>query len=178
MESYPLCFPGHALLLLLRNQCVFCFAPCKRIRIPESVKALLVESGIRENLAVVEPGILGFGIQNTAQGILKPLRIGIQNPRFTKNTGIQYLGSGIHGMAYRIEDCLGFPDMGRVIICIWFEEDKKIKHYYEWQKKLEGTGNRSRIKKCNHLSLVLLAKAICKRFSKVSYLLRSYACHH
>ena len=35
--------------------------PCERIRIPESKKMLLVESGI-----------LGFGIQNTAQGIQNP----------------------------------------------------------------------------------------------------------
>ena len=44
---------------------------------------------------------------------------------------MQYLGTGIHGMEYRIEDCLGFPDMERVVIHIWLEEDKKIKHYYE-----------------------------------------------
>ena len=35
--------------------------PCKGIRIPESRKFLLVESGI-----------MGFGIQNTAQGIRNP----------------------------------------------------------------------------------------------------------
>ena len=36
-------------------------APCKGIRIPESGKILLMESEI-----------LGFGIQNTAQGIRNP----------------------------------------------------------------------------------------------------------
>ena len=39
-------------------------APCKGIRIPESRKFLLVESGI-----------LGFGIQNTAQGIRNPTNV-------------------------------------------------------------------------------------------------------
>ena len=38
-------------------------APCKGIRIPESVKFLLVESGI-----------LGFGIRNTALRIRKPIK--------------------------------------------------------------------------------------------------------
>ena len=39
------------------------FAPCKEIRIPESRKFLLVESGI-----------LGFGIQNPALGIRNPTK--------------------------------------------------------------------------------------------------------
>ena len=54
------------------------FALCKGIRIPECKKFLLVESGI-----------LGFGIWNTAQGIRNPISIdkdwnpviGIWNPR-------------------------------------------------------------------------------------------------
>ena len=45
------------------------FAPCKVIRIPESRKFLLVESGI-----------LGSGIQNPAFGIQDPAKKGIQNP--------------------------------------------------------------------------------------------------
>ena len=44
-------------------------APCKVIRIPESRKFLLVESGI-----------LGSGIQNPAFGIQDPAKKGIQNP--------------------------------------------------------------------------------------------------
>ena len=39
------------------------FAPCKRIRIPESRNFLLVESGI-----------LGFGIRNPALGIRNPTK--------------------------------------------------------------------------------------------------------
>ena len=46
-------------------------ATCKGIRIPESGKCMLVESGI-----------LGFGTRVTAQGI--PLTIGIQNPSSTE----------------------------------------------------------------------------------------------
>ena len=63
------------------------FALCKGIRIPECKKFLLVESRILENL-LVESGILGFGIRNTAQGIRNPVSIdkdwnpviGIWNP--------------------------------------------------------------------------------------------------
>ena len=44
-------------------------APCKGIRNPESGKFLLVESGI-----------LGFGIRNTAQGIRNPTNV--WNPEF------------------------------------------------------------------------------------------------
>ena len=44
-------------------------APCEVIRIPESRKFLLVESGI-----------LGSGIQNPAFGIQDPAKKGIQNP--------------------------------------------------------------------------------------------------
>ena len=43
------------------NYCNRSIAPCKGIQIPESVKFFLVESGI-----------LGFGTQNTAQGIRNP----------------------------------------------------------------------------------------------------------
>ena len=43
------------------NYCNRSIAPCKGIRIPESVKFFLVESGN-----------LGFGTQNTAQGIRNP----------------------------------------------------------------------------------------------------------
>ena len=44
-------------------------APCKVIRIPESGKFLLVESGI-----------MGSGIQNPAFGVQDPAKKGIQNP--------------------------------------------------------------------------------------------------
>ena len=47
------------------------FVSCNESRIPESKKFVLVESRIWENL-LVESGILGFGIQNTAQGIRNP----------------------------------------------------------------------------------------------------------
>ena len=62
---------------------------CKEIRIPESGKFLLLESGI-----------LGSGIQNTAQGIRISLTIGIQDQSSTdKESRIQYLESWI-------QDCL------------------------------------------------------------------------
>ena len=53
-----------------------CFAPCKGIWIPGSGKFF-------GKLLLVESGILGFGIWNTAQGIRNPLTIGIQNSSST-----------------------------------------------------------------------------------------------
>ena len=57
----------------------------------------------------VEYRILGFGIRNTAEGIQNSIDdIRIQNPSSTdKESGIQYLESGIHGVESRIRDCLG-----------------------------------------------------------------------
>ena len=59
----------------------------------------------------VESGILGFGKRNTAQGIRNPLMIAIAGIHSTtstdKESGIQYLESGIHGVESRIPDCLG-----------------------------------------------------------------------
>ena len=82
------------------------FVLCKGIWIPWSDNFLLVESGI-----------LGFGIQNTAQGIRNLLTIEIQNPRTTdKKWRIRYLESGIHGMESRIQDCLGFPHTWAIFI--------------------------------------------------------------
>ena len=52
---------------------------------------LLVESGIQQIFAV-KSGILGFWVQNAAQGIQNPLTIGIQDPSPTEKK------SGIHGM--------------------------------------------------------------------------------
>ena len=46
-------------------------APCKGIRIPKSVKFVLVECGIQQ-ICALESGILGFGVWNTAQGIRNP----------------------------------------------------------------------------------------------------------
>ena len=57
----------------------------------------------------VEYEILGFGIWNTAQGIRSPTKDGIWNKsstRLKKNSGIQYLESGIHGLESRIQGCL------------------------------------------------------------------------
>ena len=59
---------------------------------------LLVESKIM--------AIFASGIRNKAQGIRIPLTIGIRNPRSTDKN------SGIHGVEYRIQDCLGLSYMG------------------------------------------------------------------
>ena len=47
------------------------FTPHKGIWIPESVQCLLLKSKFLK-IVLVEYGILGFGIQNTAQGIRNP----------------------------------------------------------------------------------------------------------
>ena len=49
----------------------YLFVPCKGFWIPNSGKFLPVESGIHK-LLVVKSGIVGFGIQNAAQGIQNP----------------------------------------------------------------------------------------------------------
>ena len=69
------------------------------MRIPECQKFLLVESGI-----------LGFGIRNTAQGIKNPSNH--WNPESKVpliKTGIQHMESEIHDVVFRIQDCIGFP---------------------------------------------------------------------
>ena len=54
-------------------------------------------------ILLVESRSLGFGIGNTAHGI--------RNPTYA----IQYLESGIQGVESRIQDCLGFPYVGRAV---------------------------------------------------------------
>ena len=85
------------------------FAPSKEIRIPESGKFLFVESGIRENQ---ESWVLESGIELRESGI--PVTIGIQNPSSTDKYW-NPVQSGIHGVESRIQDCPGFPYMGRHI---------------------------------------------------------------
>ena len=74
--------------------------------ISESGKSLPVESGIQE-IFLVEFQILGFGI---------PITIWIRIRNSTdKESGIQFLESGIHDVESRIQDCPGFPYNGRYI---------------------------------------------------------------
>ena len=44
--------------------------------------------------------------------IRNPRNDWIQNPRSTDKTEIQHLESGIHGVKFRLQDCLGFYNMG------------------------------------------------------------------
>ena len=64
-------------------------------RISESRKSLLVEPNPRiREIALVEFGILGFGIRIQLKESGIPLTIGIQSPNFTDNeSGIQFLES-------------------------------------------------------------------------------------
>ena len=56
---------------LALNHSVNYFTLCKGIRFQNLGNFCLYESGLREKF-VLESGILGFGIRNTAQGIRKP----------------------------------------------------------------------------------------------------------
>ena len=71
---------------------------------PESGKILLVKSGI-----------LGFGIWNTALGIGNAINDWNSKSKvpLTK-TGVQYQESGIQCVKSRIQNCLGFPYVGRL----------------------------------------------------------------
>ena len=75
-------------------------AKCKGIRIPESGKFLLVESGI-----------LGLEIRNTAEKSGNPLTTRIQNPS-SIDAQWETLESGIHSVESRIQDGLEFPYIG------------------------------------------------------------------
>ena len=49
---------------------------------------------------------------------LKPEKNGIH---LFLESGIQYQGSGIHSMESRIQDCPGFPYMGRLFLFVLFK---------------------------------------------------------
>ena len=70
-------------------------------------------------LQTLESGILGFGIQCSAQRIPSSdwnPQSTIHNPRsIGKESRIQFLASTIHSMESRIQDCLGLPYTGQ-----WF----------------------------------------------------------
>ena len=67
--------------------------PCKAIQIPESSKRFLLEYGI-----------VRLGIQSSAWGIQKPVKIIIENPYSTnKEPKFQYLETGIHSVEPSIE---------------------------------------------------------------------------
>ena len=81
------------------------FTPCKGIQFAESGKFWLVESGI-----------LGIVIQNTAQEIRNShLSLESRIQVSLTKTGIQCAESGIQGVKSRIQDCLGFSYMRRKI---------------------------------------------------------------
>lgn len=97
--------------ILFRNSDLF--DPSKGIRILES-KTFCLRNPLSARFLLVESGIVGFGIWNTAEGIWNPQTIDIRNPSFMdKESGIQYRKSGIHGVETRIQDSLGFPYTGR-----------------------------------------------------------------
>ena len=82
-------------------------APCKGLRIPESRKILLMESGIQFKesgihltIGIQDPTDKHWnrvpGIRNTAQGILNPTKDWNPESRILlANTGKEYLESGI-----------------------------------------------------------------------------------
>ncbi|CAH3181822.1 unnamed protein product [Porites lobata] len=92
-------------------------------RIPECRKFLLVESGMP-----------GFGMRNTSQGIRNPTNDWnwVQNPR-------------IHGVESRIQDCLGFPKMGRFECYILSLKGTTWVQEIVWQIYHNGEVNSKRI---------------------------------
>ena len=73
-------------------------APSKGISSPESGK-----------FGAVVSGILGFGIQNTVQGIWNTTKDWNPESKFH----MQHVESEIPRMESRIQACLGFPSMGK-----------------------------------------------------------------
>ena len=59
--------------------------------------------------------IFACGIRNTAQGVWNPTNDLNPESKFplTKTFWNPIFGSGIHSVKSRIQDCLGFPSMGR-----------------------------------------------------------------
>ena len=90
------------------------FAPYKKIWILEYGKLLVLESGIPS-----------FGIQNPAND---------WNPesKFHWQSGIQHLESEIHCLESRIQDCLGFPSMGRHNYIFTWNVQGHILNKYTW----------------------------------------------
>ena len=84
LKNHDKCEKTQALILLEWIN----VAPCKVIRIPESVNFLFVESGI-----------LGFGILNSAKGGRILLPTGIRNPCSSdKESRIRYLETEIYSV--------------------------------------------------------------------------------
>ena len=106
----------HACLPLVRP---FFFAPTFSKRLPRRLQRKGVpnirESGFRNReILLVGAGILGFGIQNTAQGLRNPFNDCIKNPSSTdKEFGIKYPDYRIQDVKSRIQN----SDREDIIIC-------------------------------------------------------------
>ena len=66
----------------------------------------------------MESGILGFGIRNTAQGVRNRINDWNSESRILlqRLESTEFLESGSHDMESRIQDCLGFPYIGRHLV--------------------------------------------------------------
>jgi len=85
-------------------------APVRFLRLQREGVLNVRESGLRNpGILLVESGILGFGIRNTAQGPRNPFNDYIKNPSSTdKKFGIKYPDYGIQDVEPRIQDFLRF----------------------------------------------------------------------
>ena len=68
--------------------------------------------GIRQIFACGNPGVLDFGIGNTAQGIQNPVRIEKQNPNSAEKDWNPV--AGIRNSLRGVQHSLGFPYMGQL----------------------------------------------------------------
>ena len=89
---------------------------CQGIRVPESGNFCLWNPESNTFLLCnLESWTLESGIPLKESEI--PLTIKIQNPSSAdKESGIQYLESGIHGVESRIQNCLAFPPQGKCCV--------------------------------------------------------------
>ena len=81
----------------------FPFEPSKEQSVSDRAPVDFIRGFRNPEIFLVESGILGFEILSTAQGILNPAMIRIQESKFLCQ------GSGIHSDEPRIQDCLGLP---------------------------------------------------------------------
>ena len=86
------------------------------------IRDLWIQSSSKSLSWNLESGALESGI---------PLTIGIRNPSFTeKESGIQFLESGIHGVESRIQDCPGFPYTDESCNSLHFEPINVSRYFF------------------------------------------------
>ena len=98
----------HFSLFFSKNWKICCICnTCRSFLLPHVRESRFWNPG---NFCLWNPESRVFGIRNPTNDWNPESKV------LLKNTGIQYLESGIHSMESRIQECLGFPYMGRFLI--------------------------------------------------------------